>query len=198
MSSFIKKEGDVFVEDSAIIDLYWERHEQAQTESERKYGKLCRTVAYNILRNLEDTEECVNDTWLRAWNAIPPSRPNVLSAFFSRITRNLALDTYKAYRAGKRGGGQMPLALEELGDCVCSGDTVEQELALRQLAEYLDQFLRQLPEKECCIFLRRYWYLDSTRDIARRYAMPEGSVKSQLSRTRQKLKKALEREGVML
>lgn len=186
------------MEDSTIIDLYWERQEQALTESERKYGKLCRSVAYNILHDREDTEECVNDTWMRAWNAIPPSRPNVLSAFFSKITRNLALDTYKASHAGKRGGGQMPVALEELGECVSCGNTVEQELALRQLTRYLDHFLRQLPEKECCIFLRRYWYLDSTRDIAIRYAMPEGSVKSQLSRTRQKLKKALEREGVMV
>ena len=184
------------MEDHDIIELFWQRQEQALTESERKYGKLCRTVAYHILHNMEDTEECVNDTWMRAWNAIPPSRPNVLSAFFSKITRNLALDTYKASRADKRGGGQLPAALEELGECISSGDTVEQEMALRQLTEYLDCFLRQLPEKECCIFLRRYWYLDSTKDIAKRYAMPEGSVKSQLSRTRQKLKKALEREGV--
>lgn len=184
------------MEDHAIIDLFWQRQEQALEESDKKYGGLCRSVAYNILHNREDTEECVNDTWMRAWNAIPPSRPNVLSAFFSRITRNLALDTYKASRAGKRGGGQLPVALEELGDSICTADTVEQDLALRQLTEYLDQFLRQLPQKECCIFLRRYWYLDSTREIAKRYAMPEGSVKSQLSRTRQKLKKALEREGV--
>lgn len=186
------------MEDSAIIDLYWAREEQALTESDMKYGKLCRSVAYNILHNREDTEECVNDTWMRAWNAMPPGRPGILSAFFSRITRNLALDTYKAARAEKRGGGQLPAALEELGDCIPAMQTVEQEMAYRELTRLLDGFLRQLPEKECCIFLRRYWYVDSTRDIARRYGMPEGSVKSQLSRTRQKLKKSLEREGVML
>ena len=186
------------MEDSAIIDLYWARQEQALSETERKYGKLCRSVAYNILHDKEDTEECVNDTWLRAWNAMPPGRPGVLSAFLSRITRNLALDICKAHRAGKRGGGQLPMALEELGDCIPTGDTVEQEMALRELTSLLDGFLRTLPEKECCIFLRRYWYVDSTRDIARRYGMPEGSVKSQLSRTRQKLKKILQQEGIAI
>ena len=184
------------MEDSVIIDLYWAREERALVESDLKYGKLCRSVAYNILKNSEDTEECVNDTWMRAWNAMPPARPGVLSAFFSRITRNLALDHYKAARAEKRGGGQVPAALEELGECIASSGGIEQELAYKELTGMLDGFLRQLPEKECCIFLRRYWYVDSTRDIARRYGMPEGSVKSQLSRTRKKLKKLLEEQGV--
>ncbi|MBP3633832.1 MAG: sigma-70 family RNA polymerase sigma factor [Oscillospiraceae bacterium] len=186
------------MDDSRIIDLYWDRNEQALTESDRKYGKLCRTVAMNILRDKQDTEECVNDTWLHAWNAMPPGKPEVLSAFLSRITRNLALDRYKAAHAGKRGGGQTAAALEELGDCIASNESVEQEMAYRELTALLDSFLRTLPEKECCIFLRRYWYTDTTREIARRYGMPEGSVKSQLSRTRQKLKKVLEKEGVVL
>ena len=184
------------MDDSAIIDLYWARDERALEQTDLKYGKLCRTIAFNILHSQEDTEECVNDTWLRAWNAMPPNRPSVLSAFLSRITRNLALDTYKATKAEKRGGGQLPVALDELGDCVAGLYNVEQEMAYRDLVALLDGFLRQLPEKECCIFLRRYWYADSTKDIARRYGMPEGSVKSQLSRTRQKLKKMLEQEGV--
>lgn len=186
------------MEDSAIIDLYWAREERALTETDLKYGKLCRSVAYNILHNREDTEECVNDTWMRAWNAMPPGRPGVLSAFLSRITRNLALDACKASRAEKRGGGQLPAALDELGDCIPAEGGVEQEMAFRELTKLLDEFLRTLPEKECCIFLRRYWYVDSTRDIARRYGMPEGSVKSQLSRTRQKLKKVLQTEGVAI
>lgn len=184
------------MDDNAIIDLYWARDEQALTESDRKYGKLCRSVAYNILRDQEDTEECVNDTWLRAWNAMPPGRPGVLSAFLSRITRNLALDTYKAARAEKRGGGQLPVVLDELAGCIADGQNVEDEMAYRELTQILDRFLRQLPEKECCVFLRRYWYVDSTKEIARRYGMPEGSVKSQLSRTRAKLKKLLEQEGI--
>ena len=130
-----------------IIDLYWSRDEQALLESDRKYGKLCRSVAYNILRNTEDTEECVNDTWLRAWNAIPPSRPGVLSAFFSRITRNLALDHYKAAHAEKRGGGQLPAALEELSDCIPGAAAVEDDLSFRELTRLLDSFLRELPER---------------------------------------------------
>lgn len=184
------------MDDSAIIDLYWARDEKALEQTDLKYGKLCRTVAFNILRNREDTEECVNDTYLRAWNAMPPNRPGVLSAFLSRITRNLALDTYKAYKADKRGGGQLPIALDELGDCISGAQSIENEMAYRDLVVLLDGFLRQLPEKECCIFLRRYWYVDSTKEIAKRYGMPEGSVKSQLSRTRQKLKKMLEQEGI--
>ena len=186
------------MEDSAIIDLYWAREEQALTETDAKYGGMCRTIAYNILSSREDSEECVNDTWLRAWNTMPPNRPGVLSAFLSKITRNLSLDRYKASRAAKRGGGQLPLALEELGDCVPAADSVEEALALEELTQLLDRFLRTLPDRECCIFLRRYWYVDSTRDIARRYEMAEGSVKSTLYRVRQKLREQLEKEGVVL
>jgi len=186
------------VEDSAIIDLYWAREERALTETDVKYGGMCRSIAYNILQNREDTEECVNDTWFRAWNTMPPRRPNVLSAFLSRITRNLSLDRYKTARAGKRGGGQVPVALEELGDCVPAVGSVEEAVELEELTRVLDQFLRDLPEKECCIFLRRYWYVDGTREIAARYEMAEGSVKSTLHRTRQKLRARLEKEGVVL
>lgn len=184
------------MEDSAIIDLYWAREERALEESDRKYGQLCRTVAYNILHSREDSEECVNDTWLRAWNAMPPQRPGVLGAFLSRITRNLSFDRYKAGHAGKRGGGQLPLALEELGACVPARETVEDAMETKELARVLDHFLRTLPEKECCLFLRRYWYVDSTREIAQRYHMAEGSVKSTLYRIRRKLREQLEREGV--
>ena len=186
------------MEDHAIIDLYWARKEQALEETELKYGSFCRTIAYNILRSQEDSEECVNDTWLRAWNTMPPQRPGVLQAFLGKITRNLSLDRDKAARAEKRGGGQLPLALEELGECIPSAGSVEEALELEELTRLLDRFLRDLPEKECCIFLRRYWYVDSTRDIAHRYEMAEGSVKSTLYRTRQKLRACLEKEGVVL
>ena len=186
------------MEDREIIDLYWAREERAVQETESKYGGLCRSVAFNILQSREDSEECVNDTWLRAWNTMPPQRPGVLPAFLSRITRNLSLDRWKRARADKRGGGQLPLALEELGDCVPAADSVEEALALEELTRILDRFLRTLPDRECCIFLRRYWYVDSTRDIARRYEMAEGSVKSTLYRVRQKLREQLEKEGVVL
>ncbi len=184
------------MEDRQIVDLYWTRQERALEETDRKYGGYCRTIAYNILYSKEDSEECVNDTWLRAWNSIPPQRPGILQAFLAKITRNLSLDRYKASRAGKRGGGQLPVALEELGECLQASATLEEELELRQISQILDRFLRTLPERDCCIFLRRYWYVDGIREIALRYDMAEGSVKSSLHRTRQKLRVCLEREGV--
>lgn len=186
------------MEDGAIIDLYWAREERALTESETKYGSYCRSIAYNILKSREDTEECVNDTWLRAWNAMPPQRPTILSSFLAKITRNLSLDRYKISHAGKRGGGQLPLALEELGDCIPDKQSVEETVEQKDLSRILDRFLRTLPEKEACVFLRRYWFVDSTREIARRYDMAEGSVKSTLYRTRQKLRRYLEQEEIAL
>ena len=184
------------MEDNQIVALFWARDEKALTETEQKYGSYCRTIAYNILQSREDSEECVNDTWLRAWNAMPPQRPSILQAFLGKITRNLSLDRYKLGRAAKRGGGQTDVALEELEQCIPAGGNVEEAVALNELSRLLDDFLRTLPERECCIFLRRYWFVDSTADIARRYKMPEGSVKSGLYRTRQKLRDYLEKAGV--
>ena len=186
------------MDDTGIIDLYWARQERALDETERKYGGYCWTIAHNILRSREDTEECVNDTWLRAWNAMPPQRPAILSSFLGTITRNLSLDRYKAGRAGKRGGGRVVVALDELEACIPGKGDVEQILADAELARTIDRFLRKLPEKECCIFLRRYWYVDTTQEIARRYHMAEGTVKSTLHRTRKKLREYLEQEGVYL
>ncbi len=184
------------MDDNGIIALYWARDEKALEETDCKYGSYCHSIAFNILQNREDSDECVNDTWLRAWNAMPPQRPNILSAFLGKITRNLSLDRYKLSHAVKRGSGQLPVALEELGQCISSGEDVEEELALKELSRLLDRFLRDLPERDCCVFLRRYWYVDSTADIAKRYKMAEGSVKSCLYRTRQKLKTYLEKAGV--
>lgn len=186
------------MEDRAIIDLYWAREERALEESDRKYGSYCRSIAAHILRDPQDTEECVNDTWFRAWNAMPPQRPVSLSAFLGKITRNLSLDRCRLIKADKRGGGSVPAALEELGDCVPAQDTVEQAVEAVELTRLLDRFLRLLPEKECLLFLRRYWYLDSMRDLSGRFAMSEGSVKAMLHRTRKKLREYLEKEGIYL
>ena len=183
------------MEDSRIVELYWARAESAISETASRFGRYCHTIAFNILRDRWDSEECVNDTWLRAWNTMPPQRPGVLSAFLSRITRNLSLDRYKAARAAKRGGGQLPVALEELGDCIPTVGSVEETIELRELTRILDSFLRELPEKEACVFLRRYWYLDSLSQIAHRYHMTEGCVKTRLHRIRKKLKAYLEQEG---
>ena len=183
------------MEDTGIIDLYWARDERAVEETERKYGAYCRSVSYRILKNRQDVEECVNDTYVKAWTVMPPQRPFALGAFLARIVRNLSLNYYRAGHAQRRGGGQVPLLLEELQDCAADGP--EQLLEAAELSRLLDRFLRQLPQKDCCVFLRRYWYMDSMEEIARRYHIPLGSVKSILFRTRQKLREYLVKEGIL-
>lgn len=136
------------------------------------------------------------DTWLRAWNAMPPQRPSVLSAFLGRITRNLSLDRYKAARAEKRGGDSFPAALDELSECVPAMGGVEQTMDERELGRAIDRFLRTIPEKQCSLFLRRYWYAESIAQIAGRYAMKENTVKSVLFRTREQLRAFLQKEGI--
>ena len=184
------------MEDNQILDLYWERNPEAISQTDQKYGAYCRQISFQILRSREDSEECVNDTWLRAWNAMPPQRPAILPSFLGRITRNLSLDRYKAGHTGKRGGGQLLVALEELGTCIPAAESVEKALEDAELSRLIDRFLRTLPEKDQCIFLRRYWYVDTTLEIAHRYKMAEGTVKSSLHRSRQRLKAYLEQEGV--
>ena len=186
------------MEDSQIIDLYWARSEQAVQETDTKYGGYCRAIAHNILKSLEDSEECVADTWLRAWNAMPPQRPSVLSAFLGRITRNLSLDRYKAARAEKRGGDSFPAALDELSECVPAMGGVEQTMDERELGRAIDRFLRTVPEKQCSLFLRRYWYVDTIAEIAVRYGLSESAVQMRLSRTRAKLCTYLEKEGIFV
>ena len=186
------------MEDSKIIDLYWARKEQALAETDAKYGSYCRTIARNILRNFEDTEECVSDTWLHAWNSMPPQRPGILSAFLGRITRNLSFDRCKYQQAAKRGGGTLPLALDELSECVPAPGRVEHALEERELADSIDRFLRTLPEETRNIFLRRYWYCDATADIAARYSLTESKVRVTLHRTRGKLAAYLQERGAAL
>lgn len=183
------------MDDTGIIDLYWARDEQALTETERKYGPYCRSISYQIVKNRQDAEECVNDAYVRAWNAMPPQRPFALGAFLAKIVRNLSLSHYRKTRTKRRGGGMVPLLLEELGDVTADGP--EQLLEAAELSRLLDRFLRSLPQKECCIFMRRYWYMDALEDIARRYHMALGSVKSSLFRTRKKLREFLEQEGIL-
>ena len=181
--------------DQAIIDLYWARDEQAVQETEQKYGGYCRSIAWNILRDRRDTEECVNDTWMQTWTSLPPQRPQVLPAYLGTITRNLSLNRIRSAGAKKRAASRLELSYEELQESVPDGCTVEREVDTRELGRSLDRFLRKLPEKDRCIFLRRYWYMDSCNQIARRYRMSEGAVKSNLHRTRKKLRDYLEQEG---
>ncbi len=188
--------GGIPVEDREIVALYWQRDERAVEETERQYGSYCRSISYGILRNRQDSEECVNDTWLRAWHAMPPQRPRILSAFLGKITRNLSLQAYERRQAQKRGGGQVLLALEELESCLEDGPELQLEAA--ELGRLLDQFVRSLPLKDGCVFIRRYWFLDPLEDIAAQYRMALGSVKSSLYRSRGKLRVFLEEKGVQL
>ena len=144
------------MEDFEIIELYWNRDERAIEESNSKYGRLCQSIALRLLENIEDSEECISDTWLRAWNAMPPERPGILRAFFAKITRNLALDRCRRAAARKRGGGELVAALDELADCVSGGD-LESEMERRELVTALNDFLRSLNKQERELFLRRYW-----------------------------------------
>ena len=179
--------------DEEIVNLYFDRSEEAIAACQVKYGKSCHTVAYNILRSDEDAEECVNDTWLRAWNSIPPERPTRLGAWLSTVTRRLALTRYEKKTAAKRNGG-MEASLEELSECVTAGSlTIADEVAL---SEAINGFLASLPTRTRMIFMRKYWYMDSIADIAKALGMGESAVKVTLHRTREKFRKHLAKEGI--
>lgn len=182
------------MDDSKIIDLYFKRDETAIEETDRKYGAYCYTVANNILSSHEDAEECVNDTWMRTWNSIPPQRPQALKLFLLRITRNISLDRLKAVKAKKRGGGETELAIEELSECIPGAGDVIDELIEDELSRLIRRFVHSLPDTERAIFVRRYFFLDSVKAVADRYGMSEGSVMTRLSRTRKKLRTLIEKE----
>lgn len=184
--------------DTEIVDLFWARSESAISEASKKYGRLCRSIAMNILSNSQDTEECVNDTFFKAWNSMPENRPTVLSAFLGRITRNLAYNRYKHKHVQKRGGGEITLVFEELEDCISSDKSILSELEANELAKLISDFLRTLNEEIMIIFVRRYWFSDSIATISEQFGMSESKVKSILFRCRKKLKLYLEREGVIL
>lgn len=184
------------MEDHAIVDLYWARDPEAIRRTGEKYGNYCRAIARNILPDRRDAEECVNDAWLGAWNAMPEARPRLLAPFLGKITRNLALDRWRAGHTEKRGGGELPLVLEELAECVSPADTL-QAVEAAELEAAVNRFLRALPERECNVFLRRYWFSEPMADIARRYGMREATVRTSLFRSREKLRHHLEKEGLL-
>ena len=183
------------MEDERIVDLYWARDERAVAESQAKYGGWCLAVARNILSNGADAEECVNDTWLGAWNAMPEDRPARLGAYLAAITRRVALNRWKAARTQKRGGGETPLVLEELSECVPGGESAEAALEAKELGRAVAAFVRVLPDTERRVFLCRYWYMDSIMDIAGSFGFSQSKVKSMLARTRKKLLAYLRKEG---
>lgn len=185
------------MDDKAILDLYWHRSEKAISETASKYGAYCYSIAYNILSNREDSEESVNDTYLAAWNTMPPKRPAQLSAFLGKMTRYISLDRWKQRSRLKRGGGEVALCLEELGDCVSGRECTEDSLARKELIAAINAFLNHLPELERKIFLCRYWYLEPVKEIGTRFGLSAGNTASMLHRTRQKLRKQLEKEGLL-
>lgn len=186
------------MDDAEIVQLYWDRNEQAIPATAGKYGRYCSSIAQNILGNREDTEECVNDTYLNAWNSMPPHRPNILSAFLGKITRNLSFNRYQHNTAGKRGGGETAVVLDELAELVAAPGRVEQEIDRRELVNAIDLFLGSLSAGKRSIFVCRYWYFDRVSEIASRFGMTENNVSVTLRRLRRKLHDHLLERGFEL
>lgn len=186
------------MDDESIVRLYWDRDDRAIAATSERYGRYCKAIARNILVSDEDAEECVNDTYLGAWNSIPPHRPQQLSTFLGKITRNLAFNRYKRNRAQKRGGGETELVLHELADCVSDADSVEEAIDRQELAREISSFVRSLPEVKRNMFVRRYWYGDSVLEAARFCGTSPGGAAKALERMRKSLKAYLEERGFLL
>lgn len=184
------------MEDKAILDLYWARAEKALSETAVKYGAYCYTIAYNILSNKEDSEESVNDTYLAAWNTMPPTRPASLSAFLGKMTRYISLDRWKQRSRRKRGGGEVAACLDELAECVSDSASLEDSLIRKETLASVNRFLGGLPEAERKVFVCRYWYADPVADIAAQFGFSQSKTASMLSRTRAKLNQHLIKEGL--
>lgn len=183
--------------DGEIVELYWQRDEEAISQTDIKYGGYCRHISNNILGNVNDSEECVNDCYLKAWNAMPTERPQYLPAFLGKIVRNLSISRLRHRTADKRGGGEYALCLEELRDCAGKAQEPEKELELRELTEHIDAFLANLKELERDIFVSRYWYMAPVNEIAEKAGYSYSKTASMLRRTRLKLGIYLRKEGLL-
>lgn len=185
------------MEDREIIELFFRREQQAVRETDKKYGVRCRGIADGILQNREDAEECVSDTYMAAWNSIPPTRPASFKAYIFRIVRNISVNRAKERLAAKRGGGNLEAALDELEGCLASNYSLEGEYEAKELAREINKFLRTLSKDDRLIFMHRYWLVLTTREIADRLEMTESKVRTSLSRTRDKLRRHLKKEGLI-
>lgn len=183
------------MQDQQIVDLYWDRNEEAIRQTEQKYGAYLSKVAYNILADVEDSKECVNDTYLAAWNSMPTHRPSVLLTYLSKIARQISIDAFRKKNSVKRYASEYALSLEELGDSFPDGSTPDQALDARLLDEAINCFVRALPDDAQKAFIGRYYFFDSLKEIAAYCGMTESRVKSLLYRTRQRLKAYLVKEG---
>ena len=185
------------MEDEKIIDLFFVRSEQAIRELDNKYGKICHNFSYNIVNSRQDAEECVNDALLAAWQAIPPLAPVHLAAYLAKLTRNAALNRYRAQNAQKRGGSVVAVSLDELAECLPGGESPADRAEAEVLRSALSAFLRTLPERQRQVFLARYFYALPLSGIAARFSMRENTVKTTLHRTRRRLRDYLEQEELL-
>ena len=185
------------MQDKQIVELYWAREETAIIQTNVKYGSYCRSISMNILHSNEDTEECVNDTYLAAWNTMPPHHPAILSTFLGKLTRRISLDRWRMRSAEKRGGGEVILALEELEECVAARDDTEAAVIGKEMIGALHRFLNALPHTQRQVFLLRYWYLEPLQEISDRLGYPYQKTAAMLRRTRIKLRAHLQKEGYL-
>lgn len=186
------------MKDQDIVDLYWVRDEQAIKETTKKYHHYLLKIAYNILANMEDCKECVNDTYLKAWYSMPTARPRMLSTYLGKIVRHKAIDLFRKNHNQKRKGSQYTVALEELENCLSSGNETEREIEFQQLVDILNHYVRALPPERRHVFISRYYYMDSIRAISHNYDMSESKVKSMLYRIRNDLRDFLQKEGFVI
>lgn len=185
------------MDDRQIIELFLQRNESAVTEAAKKYEGYCRAVAVRILQSPEDIEEALNDTWLAAWNCIPPHEPECLQTFLGRLTRNICLKQCRAQQAQKRGADELCVVFEELEGCLSSGQDVEREISAKELADSINRFLGGLPDSERQVFVRRYWYMQPVAEIADACDFSQSKVKTMLHRLRKRLAAKLKKEGFL-
>lgn len=181
--------------DRDIVALYWKRSEEAIAQTQRKYGNYCLSIARNILPFLEDAQECVNDTYLAEWEAMPPHRPKILSTFLGKLTRRISIDRWRHLSAQKRGGDTVTLALEELGECIAADSDPQKQVEAKELGHIISLFLKEQNDLERTVFVRRYYGLRSIVEIAREFGITESNTKTMLYRMRQKLREYLTKEG---
>lgn len=185
------------MEDAQIVCLYWDRDETAIRETETKYDRYLTKIAYNILYDMEDSRESVNDTYLAAWNSMPPHKPSVLSAYLAKLTRRISIDCFRCRTRDKRLPSEYAVSLTELEDCLSGGDTTEEAVNVKLLADAIGIYLRLLPERAQTAFIGRYYFLDPLKEVAAYCGMSESKAKSLLYRTRLGLKEYLKKEGYL-
>ena len=181
--------------DREIVALYWKRSEEAITQTQRKYGKYCLSIARNILPVMEDAQECVNDTYMAAWEAMPPHKPKILSTFLGKLTRRISIDRWRHLSAQKRGGDTVTLALEELEECIASNSDPQKQVEAKELGQIISRFLKGQDDLERTVFVRRYYGLRKIEEITHEFGISESNAKTMLFRTRNKLREYLEKEG---